>query len=827
VDFTLENNGDASFPGAYYPANDVFLDAVYMDLEPSLVSTMTATLPAAGVSLSQADTLSLLQLHTTVDPHDETKNFSYTLIKNVQTLTSGSRTDGWIDLSDTTGGVTMAIKNFWQNYPKSIEVHQSKLSAGLWPDYGQQPETRYYASGNYFFSGTWHKTHTIQYYFHSGQPSQSELSSIMAGVNGPLFALAQPSWYADTQAWGLIAPRGLGAWTREAQSAIDVYEKMVSLLVDPNVSSDHIDFHAMREAMGKNNYSCSWYGWEDFGDLMHLASGATSAENCGPSAMVYDWPYIAWLQLVRTGDTRFYTLADVITQHSVDLDQHHSLRTDGTPNYGNAMDGVWMWETGKNQYGYSPGHHMNFFSAGNIISHTWNGGYVLGYLLTGDQRFWEAAVRSANASLYFWFDVKNVDAAPVIYDQTRSQGWTILMLTNLYKVDGNMAHLTDALKIFTDSILYTEQSSNPPGSGGKGYILNDDDKDGKWTGIVTFLTYPLEPLAELHYHAKIVGLDISDLESYYLRSLDWLKNYAFGGGIFDGSGKYSALTISYSTDPSNPVANTGGVYQHNPHVAGAFAYGFQILKDTDPARARQYLDFARALFKDVMFYRRISQANSNGGKLPWSTFFDPSSRSPVQWEDFIVAPKEIGYIGRGGQIYLNSEYRLDLAFQVSSIEVIPLSASIGAAQTQQLSAAAKDDFGNSLAGLTYTWASSDSSIVTVDGNGLVTAIALGTATITASVGGVTSNQVTLIVTAASAASSGGGGGGGCGTVKSAQKAPQSKGQIAVDMAIFIAPVVFIIIRRLSKFGTFHRKVDRRRVQLPLTFPDRRGASLSH
>jgi hypothetical protein len=72
---------------------------------------------------------------------------------------------------------------------------------------------------------------------------------------------------------------------------------------------------------------------------------------------------------------------------------------------------------------------------------------------------------------------------------------------------------------------------------------------------------------------------------------------------------------------------------------------------------------------------------------------------------------------------------------VASVEVTPLSATKQVGETQQLSAAVKDASGNILSGQSVTWSTSSASIASVTSGGLVTAVALGTATITASSGG--------------------------------------------------------------------------------------------
>ena len=85
---------------------------------------------------------------------------------------------------------------------------------------------------------------------------------------------------------------------------------------------------------------------------------------------------------------------------------------------------------------------------------------------------------------------------------------------------------------------------------------------------------------------------------------------------------------------------------------------------------------------------------------------------------------------------------------LASITLSPSSATVGIGQTQTLTAEGKDASGAALSGLTYTWASSDEGVASVAG-GVVTGVAVGSATITASSGGVTSNAVTITVAVSS------------------------------------------------------------------------------
>src|SRR2546426_1035516 len=72
-----------------------------------------------------------------------------------------------------------------------------------------------------------------------------------------------------------------------------------------------------------------------------------------------------------------------------------------------------------------------------------------------------------------------------------------------------------------------------------------------------------------------------------------------------------------------------------------------------------------------------------------------------------------------------------IAVPVASVAVSPASASVGVGQTVPLTATPQDASGNPLSGRVVTWASSNTAVATVNGSGLVSGVAAGPATITA------------------------------------------------------------------------------------------------
>src|SRR5205823_3248600 len=81
---------------------------------------------------------------------------------------------------------------------------------------------------------------------------------------------------------------------------------------------------------------------------------------------------------------------------------------------------------------------------------------------------------------------------------------------------------------------------------------------------------------------------------------------------------------------------------------------------------------------------------------------------------------------------------------VASVTISPAPASVQVGQTLQLTASPKDSAGRILAGRTVTWASSNTSVASVSGSGLVTSVVAGTATLTATSEGKDGSAVVTV-----------------------------------------------------------------------------------
>jgi len=85
--------------------------------------------------------------------------------------------------------------------------------------------------------------------------------------------------------------------------------------------------------------------------------------------------------------------------------------------------------------------------------------------------------------------------------------------------------------------------------------------------------------------------------------------------------------------------------------------------------------------------------------------------------------------------------------KLAKVEVTAPTTTLKVGETVTLTAKALDETGAEMPGQTFTWASSDTAVATVDATGKVTAVAAGKADITAAVGDVKSAPVTITVEA--------------------------------------------------------------------------------
>ncbi|MFP4193148.1 MAG: hypothetical protein ACLFU6_13890, partial [Candidatus Hydrogenedentota bacterium] len=184
-----------------------------------------------------------------------------------ETLDEQRRSRGWLDVSGEDGGVTLVLRDMWQDAPKEIAYwpEEGVLSAGLWPASGPVMDARRYSEYPHWAQGesvgpsndwveeTFYpggplvgvaRTHEMAIVFHDGSPSAQEKDAVAADFQRPPLVYSGFERYQDT---GIsIALPDYGAFPRMAENYTNF----------TNFWLFHQELH-------------NWYGMWDYGDIQH------------------------------------------------------------------------------------------------------------------------------------------------------------------------------------------------------------------------------------------------------------------------------------------------------------------------------------------------------------------------------------------------------------------------------------------------------------------------------------------------------------------------------------------------------------------------------
>jgi len=337
-------------------------------------------------------------------------------------LHEGQRAEGWLDYSGDAAGVTVAVRNLWQLYPKRVTAHldvdgRQNLTVGMMPEF--QPGTyKVSTEGDledklffYLKDDVYHlrqgvsKRHELLYYFRPGGKARDEAVAVATVFQRPPLAAASPQWYCDSKAWTDVlaaSPELGGVYAQYEQGARRALDNYLSL----------------RES-GRE------YGMLNFGDWW-----GERGRNWGN--IEYDTQHAFYLQFIRSGDGGFFYAGEEACRHNMDVDT------------------VWSHADASRVgrvYAHCIGHTGNYYDhkindqgtpgGGFTVSHTWVEGYLDDYFLTGDPRGMETARLVADN--YDSYSLRNYD-----YDNARTSGWHLILTLAVYRATGDPYYLNAA-----------------------------------------------------------------------------------------------------------------------------------------------------------------------------------------------------------------------------------------------------------------------------------------------------------------------------------------------------------------------------------------------
>lgn len=354
------------------------------------------------------DALSLRQL----------RDDSYTLEPAAPAGVKTERADGWIDLSNGRWGVTAAVRDFWQLYPKGIGVDAEGLKIDLCPDFpegtydgcSKLDEIKLYFAlmrGKYRVRRGVQKQHDLLLAFHPGQTDGDAARHVSQAFQEPLIAVCTPERYCDTLVFGEILPATAGRSPEYEKVCEGVYENYL-----------------------RHRDATRGYGLLNFGDQF-------GERKVNWSNGEYDHHHAFLLQFIRTGDRRWYFLGDRAARHAIDVDTCH---------HGPRAGGVWIHAMGHTGGYFREQYEGSGIPGGGFTpSHTWTEGFCDWYFLSGDPTAAENAALVAD--YYGGAYLNNYD-----YSNCRDNGWHLLLTLATYRLTNDPYYL-NAARIIVERTL--------------------------------------------------------------------------------------------------------------------------------------------------------------------------------------------------------------------------------------------------------------------------------------------------------------------------------------------------------------------------------------
>lgn len=267
------------------------------------------------------------------------------------------------------GSIALALPEFWQQFPKSLEANTS-LRAGLFPDLGGHL---------YELQPGEQKTHTVWFQV---EPGNAANPGALDWVHQPIRVALPPDHHAAAKCPSIAMP-----------AADDSNPRLATFLAESLAGPRSIA--SRREVIDE-------YGWRNYGDL-HADHEQEYYPGAEPVVSHYnnqfDLIYGGITQLARTGDPAWFDLFEPLARHVIDIDVYHTDRDRA------AYNGGLFWHTDHYQTAGTATHRTysrhnqkpgQLYGGGPSCEHNYTTGLLHYYYLSGNPDAREAVLSLAS-----------------------------------------------------------------------------------------------------------------------------------------------------------------------------------------------------------------------------------------------------------------------------------------------------------------------------------------------------------------------------------------------------------------------------------------------
>ncbi|MFC1544764.1 hypothetical protein ACFL4X_01220 [Gemmatimonadota bacterium] len=499
------------------------------------------------------------------------------------------RPDAWLHAADRKFGLAVAVRWFWQNFPKSLSATpDGTVRVGLFPD--EWPDEHELQGGEI-------KTHEVAFFFHSGPQGSSvaenRVATVMGAFHYPLIVRAPAESYVASGFFDDVVAYDSHAFPAyENLMQGGVAGKPRNLIVD-------IDIH-------------DEYGWRNWGDTpARNEFDETGGPHTGRQAAShfnheYDHAYGMLLHGLRTLDGRpewgekWWRLAEPALWHEADIDLYH---TDKDSTAGGAFNGgkfahtshgvevvnashrgsprltwwgtrTWPWGQGQSP---ESGHYNNR-------------GQMALYYLTGNRTMLESALEIAGN---VYFKVSN-DVFAQIDRTTRDAGNNLQILTDAYLLTWDEKYIAAAEKILESTAPEKQWYMSEAGRAAE----PDRDVGGYW-----------QPAICVNAVGRWTDVMEEKTGKPYTKGRKYLERYADFASRYMAAGPEQGFWSSWK--PNGQKSGNLGPWTYR--VVDVVMYGHKY--SDDPAIRSRCLKAAR----DAMEFMHRSYASRSYSDSKWHT----------------------------------------------------------------------------------------------------------------------------------------------------------------------------------------------------------------
>lgn len=238
---------------------------------------------------------------------------------------AGKRASGFAFVGDASGGLGVSLKNFWQSHPTALEIsgastNEATLRVWMWSPDGAAMDMRHYDTRAHGLIAVYEdvqpglstplgvgRTSELTIFARPAVPTREETVKLaQLGAQLPLL-VATPQY--------LHSVRALGIWSLPDKST--PFKKAVEEQLESTLAYYQKHIEQQR-----------WYGFWDFGDVMHSYDAARHVWNYDLGGMAWDNTELGtdmwlWQSFLRTGRADIFRMAEAMTRHTSEVDCYH------------------------------------------------------------------------------------------------------------------------------------------------------------------------------------------------------------------------------------------------------------------------------------------------------------------------------------------------------------------------------------------------------------------------------------------------------------------------------------------------------------------------